>query len=233
MANRNTFDLNVEGMLGLQTQLALLQLPPKLRRRLLTRVSKRIRTMSARRVRAQKKLDGSAYPPRKASGRGRRKMLSGLIKSKYLDVVQATPDQAKLGWKNGLMGFIAAEHQYGRARRFTAAQARKQNPINYDDDSTEQQARRLRRLGFKVRMPREGNAQGKRRPRWQRPSIAWIREHIRYGQAGLLIRELAGEQAGPQSWEIKMPQRDFLGADQRDIAQLINLVLQQILNSPR
>lgn len=230
MAGRNTFDLNLEGMLGVQTQLALLNLPANLRRRLLTRVGKRIRAMSAKRVRAQKTLDGSPFEPRKTSTKRRRKMLSGLIKSKYLDVLQATPEHATIGWKNSLMGFIAAEHQHGRARRYTAAQARKANPFSYDLPATDQQAKRLRRLGFKVRMAGE-NTRGK--PRWQRPSVAWIKDKIRYGQAGLLIRTLKDQQAGPSSWEIKLPQRDFLGADQSDIARLIKLVLEQILNSPR
>lgn len=230
MAARNTFDLDVRGMLGVQAQLTLMQLPPKLRRRLLTRVSKRVRTMSARRVRAQQTLAGAPFEPRRTPSKRRRRMLSGLIKNKYLDVVKATEDEARLGWKNGLMGFIAAEHQHGRARRYTAAMARKANPINYDADCTEEQAKRLRRLGFKVRQPRQ-NKRG--RSRWVRPSVAWIQANVKYGQAGLLIRELKGEQAGPSSWQIKMPQRDFLGADQNDIAQLIQLVLQQILNAPR
>lgn len=230
MPARTTFDLDVKGLLGVQAQLALMQLPPKLRRRLLTRVSKRVRAMSARRVRAQKTLAGAPFEPRRTPSKRRRRMLAGLIKNKYLDVLQATPDEARLGWKSGLMGFIAAEHQHGRARRYTAAMARKANPISYDADCTEEQAKRLRRLGFKVRQPRE-NKRG--RTRWVRPSVAWILANVKYGQAGLLIRELKGEQPGPNSWEIKMPQRDFLGADQNDIAQLIQLVLHQILNAPR
>jgi hypothetical protein len=230
MAARSTFDMNIEGLLGLQAQLALLSLSPKLRRRLLTRVGKRIRTLSAKRVRAQKKLDGSPFVPRKASTKRRRKMLGGLIKAKYLDVVKATPEQATVGWKNRLMGFIAAEHHAGRSRRYTAAQARNANPISYDSACTTEQAKRLRRLGFKVRKASEGK-RGK--ARWVRPSVAWITGNIKYGQAGLLIRELKGERSGPGSWEIKLPKRDFLGADQSDIARLIKIVLEQILHSPR
>jgi hypothetical protein len=159
-------------------------------------------------------------------------MLSGLVKNQYLGVVRATPDEACLGWKHGLLGFIAAEHQYGRARRHTAAMMRKANPVNYDSECTEKQAERLHRLGLRVRLPRK-DKHSRRPPRWIRASVAWIQANVKYGQAGLLIRELKGEQPGPSSWEIKMPQRDFLGADQNDIAQLIQLVLHQILNAPR
>lgn len=230
MARRNTFDMNVEGMLGLQAQLALLDLPPKLRVRLLTRVSKRIRALSNQRVRKQKNIDGTPYEPRKATTKQRRKMLSGLIKGKYLDVLKATPDQATLGWHNGLMGWIAAEHHHGRTRRYTAAQARKANPIPYQDPCTDEQAKRLRRLGFKVRLPGK-TKRGK--GRWMKPSAGWIKEKISFGQAGLLIRELKGETPGPSSWEIKLPKRDFLGADETDVVRLIKIVLEQILNSPR
>jgi hypothetical protein len=46
MAGRSTFELDARGYLGVREQLALLSLPPQLRRRLLNNVSKRVRTMS-------------------------------------------------------------------------------------------------------------------------------------------------------------------------------------------
>ena len=82
MAARNTFDLNLDGLLGVQTQLSLLQLSPQMRRRLLTRVSQRIRSISNQRVRVQKNMDGTKYEPRKATSKTKKKMPSGLIKSK-------------------------------------------------------------------------------------------------------------------------------------------------------
>jgi hypothetical protein len=220
---RNTFDLSLDGMLGIQTQLSLLSLSPQMRRRLLNQVAKRVRAMSGKRVREQKNLDGSAYAPRK--GKGRKKMLSGLIKNKYLNVLQATPDMTRLGWNNSLMGWIAAQHNDGQTERRTAAQARKANPTDYHDPCTDEQAKLLRRLGFKAFI--DG------RKKRVRASAAWIKEHINFGQAGLLIRVLKNERAGPASWEIKLPKRDFLGADPSDIARLVKLVLEQILNSPR
>lgn len=227
---RNTFDFRMDGMLDVQTQLALLELTPKLRRRLLNTVSKRVRSMSNQRVRKQTNLDGSAYEPAKGKRKGRRKMLSGLIKNKYLNVVQLSDEQATLGWKNGLQGWIADQHHHGRTERMTAAMARKANPVNVDAPSTDEQAKRLRRLGFRIRLPRV-NKQGK--TRWQRASVNWIKEHIRFGQAGLLIRALKGDKPGPTSWDIKLPKRDFLGASPSEVSHLVQLVLQQTLNSPR
>ncbi|WP_296231516.1 phage virion morphogenesis protein [uncultured Pseudomonas sp.] len=227
---RNTFDFRLDGLLDVNTQVALLELPPKLRRRLLNTVSKRVRAMSGRRVRKQQNVDGSAYEPAKSKRKGRRKMLSGLVKNKYLNVTQLSDEQATLGWRNGLQGWIADQHHHGRTQRYTAAMARKASPVNTDDPCTDEQAKRLRRLGFKVRVPR-ANKRGK--PRWQRASVAWIKEHVRFGQAGLLIRTLKNERPGPSSWDIKLPRRDFLGASPTEVAELVELVLKQTLNSPR
>lgn len=66
--------------------------------------------------------------------------------------------------------------------------------------------------------------------------MAWIQQHLNYARAGLLIRVLDDERAestGAQSWDIKLPARQFLGASDSETSQLVNLVLQQILNSPR
>jgi hypothetical protein len=95
--------------------------------------------------------------------------------------------------------------------------------------ATEKQAKRLRRLGFRVRQA------GKKT--LTRPSVAWIQEHVNYAKAGLLIRILddqRSESTGAQSWEITLPKRQFIGAEtERETNLLINQVLQQILTSPR
>ena len=54
---RSTFELDTRGYLGVREQMALLSLPPQLRRRLLNNVSKRIRTMGRKRIRDQQNLD--------------------------------------------------------------------------------------------------------------------------------------------------------------------------------
>ena len=70
---RSTFDLDVRGLLGAEEQLALLNLPPQLRRRLLNNVSKRVRSLSRQRIRNQQNLDGSPFEGRKGSGKGKKK----------------------------------------------------------------------------------------------------------------------------------------------------------------
>ena len=224
---RSTFELDARGYLGVREQLALLSLPPQLRRRLLNNVTKRVRTMSRKRVRDQQNLDGSPFEARKGSGKGKKKMEAGL--AKLMQVTRVSADEAELGWRNALTSWVAAQQHNGASERRTAAQMRKWNTVPVGLAATEKQAKRLRRLGFKVRQ------QGKKG--LTRPSVAWIQEHVNYAKAGLLIRILDDEKtesSGAQSWEITLPKRQFIGVStERDTALLLNQVLQQILNSPR
>lgn len=226
MASRS-FDLDVRGMLGVREQLALLNLPPKLRRRLLNNVSKRIRTMGRKHIREQRNLDGSPFAPRKSGGKGKKKMEAGL--GKLMQVTSVTADQAVLGWKNALTSWVAAQQHNGVSERRTAQQMKRWNRVPEGLAATDKQAKRLRRLGFRVRQKGKKNL--------TRPSVAWIQEHVNYAQAGLLIRILDNEKAessGAQSWEINLPKRQFLGVStDRDTSLLVNQVLEQILHSPR
>lgn len=224
---RSTFELDARGYLGVREQLALLSLPPQLRRRLLNNVTKRVRTMSRKRARDQQNLDGSPFEARKGPAKGKKKMEAGL--AKLMIVTRVSADEAELGWRNALTSWVAAQQHNGVSERRTAAQMRKWNTVPVGLAATEKQAKRLRRLGFKVRQ------EGKKS--LSRPSVAWIQEHVNYAKAGLLIRILGDEKAessGAQSWEITLPKRQFIGVStERDTGLLLNQVLQQILNSPR
>ena len=227
MAGRSTFDLDARGYLSVDAQLALLSLPPKLRRRLLNNVTKRVRSMSRKRVREQKNLDGSPFAERKGSAKGKKKMEAGL--AKLMVVTRVSADEAELGWKNALTRWVAAQQHHGVSERRTAAQMRRWNKTPPGLAATDKQAKRLRRLGFRVRQA------GKKT--LTRPSVAWIQEHVNYAKAGLLIRILNDEKtetSGAQSWDITLPKRQFLGvATGNETRELVNQVLQQILHSPR
>ncbi|CAI8979849.1 Virion morphogenesis protein [Pseudomonas sp. IT-P100] len=224
---RSTFELDVRGHLGVDEQLALLSLPPQLRRRLLNNVSKRVRTISRKRIREQRNLDGSPFEARKGDGKGKKKMEAGL--GKLLQVTSVSPDSATLGWRNGLTSWVAAQQHNGASERRTAAQMRRWNRVPEGLAATDKQAKRLRRLGLKVRQ--------KGKKSLTRPSVAWIQEHVNYAKAGLLIRILSDEKAegtGAQSWDITLPKRQFLGAGtEQETSQLVHQVLEQILNSPK
>lgn len=227
MAGRSTVDLDVRGFLGAQEQLALLSLPPQLRRRLLNNVSKRLRSMGRKRVRDQQNLDGTPFEARKGSSKGKKKMEAGL--AKLMQVTSVSADEAVLGWKNALTSWVAAQQHNGVSERRTAAQMKQLNRVPEGLAATEKQAKRLRKLGFKVRQ--------KGKKSLTRPSVAWIQEHVNYAKAGLLIRILDGEKtesSGAQSWDINLPKRQFIGVgSEQDTGLLLNQVFQQILNSPR
>ena len=223
----NPLDLDVRGLLDVDAQLALLELSPQLRRRLLNNVTKRVRSMSRKRVRTQQNLDGTPFAERKGSAKGKKKMEAGL--AKLLQVTRVSPDEAELGWKNALTRWVAAQQHNGATERRTAAQMRRGNRVPPGVACTDKQAKRLRQLGFRVRVPGKKSL--------SKPSVAWIQEHVNYAKAGLLIRILNDEKtetSGAQSWDITLPKRQFLGVGiGQETSQLVNQVFQQILNSPR
>ena len=223
----NPLDLDVRGLLDVDALLALLELSPQLRRRLLNNVTKRVRSMSRKRVREQQNLDGTPFAERKGSAKGKKKMEAGL--AKLLQVTRVSPDEAELGWKNALTRWVASQQHNGATERRTAAQMRRWNRVPPGVACTDKQAKRLRQLGFRVRVP------GKKT--LSKPSVAWIQEHVNYAKAGLLIRILNDEKtetSGAQSWDITLPKRQFLGVGiGQETSQLVNQVFQQILNSPR
>ena len=227
MAGRSSLELDARGLLGVREQLALLSLPPQLRRRLLNNVTKRVRTMNRKKIRDQQNLDGSPYAARKGPSKGKKKMEAGL--GKLLEVTRLSPEEAELGWRNALTRWVAAQQHNGVTERRTAAQMRRWNRVAPGVACTEKQAKRLRRLGFKTRQ------KGKKSP--TRPSVAWIQEHVNYAKAGLLIRILNDEKtetSGAQSWDITLPKRQVIGvSSDSETSVLVNQVLQQILNSPR
>ncbi|WP_422402806.1 phage virion morphogenesis protein [Pseudomonas sp. GZD-209] len=223
----STLGLDIRGLLDAQAQLALLELPPKLRRRLLNRLGKSARSLSRKRIRNQQNLDGSPFAPRRDPEGGKKKMEAGL--GKLLQVTRVDADEAVLGWKNNLTSWVASQQHNGASERRTAQQMRRWNRVEEGAKCTEKQAKRLRRLGFRVRM------EGKKR--LSRPPVAWILANVSYMQAGVLIRVLdeeRGESTGAQSWEITLPKRQFLGAgNEQENSDLLNHLLDQIINSPR
>ena len=223
----NPLNLDVRGLLSVEAQMALLELSPQLRRRLLNNVSKRVRTKSRKRVREQQNLDGTPFAERKGSAKGKKKMEAGL--AKLLQVTRVSSDEAELGWKNALTRWVASQQHNGVSERRTAAQMRRWNKVPPGIACTDKQAKRLRQVGFRV------HVKGKKV--MAKPSVAWIQEHVNYAKAGLLIRILNDEKkasSGAQSWDITLPKRQFLGLNTgNETSELVNQVFQQILNSPR
>ena len=226
MTASSPLSIDIRGLLGAEDLLALLELPPVKRRRLLNNVSKRVRSLSRGRVRNQTNVDGTPFAPRKDPSKSKKKMESGL--SKLLDVVKLSDQEAELGWRNRLTRYVAAQQNNGGSERVTAHQMRELSKVPPGTAATEKQAKRLRQLNYRIRLP------GKKKP--SKPSVSWIQQNLEYTKAGLLIRVLDTEHkasTGKQAWNIQLPARQFLGASPSETSQLVNLVLRQTITSPR
>lgn len=229
MPRKDLITLTMDGVLDVQTQLAMLSLPPKLQARLMNRVGLRLRSQWRQRVRAQSDVNGSPFPPRKQRKEGQKKrMLTGLAKA--MSVKKLSQDSAELGWGARKMAMIASVHNAGATVRSGAAQLQRQKRSN-PQMATREQAKRLRRLGYKRAVP---SSRKRSKPRYQRPGVAWIAENLSYDQAGLLIRLLKDDEPGPANWNIQLPAREFFGiASQQEVSALVTYLIPQILNSPR
>lgn len=200
-------------------QLNLLALPPKKRQRLVWRAANEMKKLAASNVRQQQDPNGNAWAPRK---RGKRKMLRGL--PKLLVIHEPSQDVAELGFKKGAMnvhaGVVANTHQKGHTYKVTAASRRRiASDGGKDKQASKAQARKLRELGFK--------RPGKRKKSYRSASLGWITGNLNYAQAGLLIKKLKNEPV-KESWEIHLPARPFLGANQQQREQAFARALQSI-----
>lgn len=123
---RSTFDLDMRGLLGAEEQLALLNLPPQLRRRLLNNVP--LCAQPEPPTDPQPAEPGRLAVQRNpGSAKGKRwKRAWG----KLLEVTRVNADEAELGWRNALTRWVASQQHNGVSERRTAAQMRKWNKVS-------------------------------------------------------------------------------------------------------
>lgn len=188
-------------------------LTPQLREKMLRKVSQRIRSNSGKRITQQTDLTGAAFTPRSVNTDDKlknKKMLRGLRQK--LGIVSISADQAVIGFRGGTEK-IATEQQLGVTQKVTAAQNRASNG-GLTKPATKKQAKKMIQLGFKV----------KKGGKTKKPSIKYIIEHYKIGQAGIIIRNLSHAQA-KNEWDIVLPARSFLGvteSEMQDILQMMN-----------
>ncbi len=205
------------GDLRLKNQIALMKLPAAKRKRLLARVGRKVRVKSRKRLREQNDLDGKAFEKR--SGKSKRKMFRGMSKR---IAVYSSPEKVDVTFTNAATGRIAKAHQDGIDEVMTSAKIQRlKGQPDYNAPATRKQAKSLREAGYKIRK--------KKGKGWKQPSLKHITETMTIGQAGLVLRVLRDE-ASKKSWTIPTPKRSFLGASERDVGELVDEVLEDILN---
>lgn len=214
-------DYNPDEFLSAQEQLQLIQMPDAKRKRLLWRLGQRgIIPKAKSNVRNQQTPDGKPWQKR---ARGKRKMLTSL--PKMLTADDATSERVVVRFKYGALaksglslGALGKIQQDGTQITQTAAQARKWSKGSNDRPCTLQQARRLKKLGYKRQNGKGGYAKA---------NMAWMREHLSWRQAGLVIRKL--EASTPKkSWRITIPGREFLGATSQQLKEMMAKQMQAI-----
>ena len=212
-------DVNIVGARDLAGQIDVLKIPPLKRRTLLRSMGREVRRNSRKRVTRQQTLDGGNMAPRSERSGKKGKMLKGLGKRM---LVATDSDSVTVKFRSGKAAY---QQQHGVTELFDPdkmARRDKKKPQHEDKKdrpASRKQARRLLRLGYKIRRGQKG---------WKRPTIKWITNHIKVGQAGLLIRILSEEEA-KKSWEATLPARPFLGATDQEVNQLGNRLADAVM----
>lgn len=197
-------------------KLGLITLPEPRKRRLLARIGRDTITASRRNARAQRSPEGEAWSPRKKKGRKRSgKMITGL--PRLMTRTGLSGQAVTLGWKNRLTGHLAKRHQEGLPERMSAEKAKRmRGQPDYQSPATRPQAKALRELGYRI--------PGARKGRTKAPSLKWITQNLNQGQAGMLIKKLAGSES-KRSWNIDVAARPFAGVN---INQAVDIIRQEL-----
>lgn len=213
---------NIEGLLPLKQQMQLLAMPKPLRRRLLNRTAKFVIRDSRKRVRSQVDLKGMPFAERARKRKGNRKMMAKL--AKQLRVTGLSTTDATVGFYRRSSGRIAAKQQYGAIEHISAAQlqAKDKDKGGHDGPATRRQAIALRDAGFKIK---GGNGK-----RLKSPSLKWVQQNMKVGQAGAALRWLRDKanETVRTSWTTVLPARSFLGATASEMTQYTGDIMKQM-----
>jgi len=201
-------------MLSVQQQLKLMTLHPKKRTRILGKLSRHLAKQNKKNIRENKDPNGRSWQGRASGSKKMMRKMSKQLKTK------ANSNEATLYFP-GLAGTIASKHQHGATEKWNAAKARKvysNGRTDYDEPSTRLQAKRLREIGYTIAAKRKGKR--------KKPTLKWINENMTMGHAGLIIRMMKNKKS-QSSWEVKLPERQLLGAKSKDITNFLAAELEK------
>ncbi|EGR1038533.1 phage virion morphogenesis protein [Vibrio cholerae] len=199
-----------DSQLMLMESLKLLTLPAKKKKGLLEQAALISREKSRSNAAKQESQEGTAWKERKrlSGKKSRKKMLQGI--ARLMGVISVDEKRAVVGWKVGMTSKIAAYHHSGGSYKMSASKIRAiRGKPDYQAPATKEQARALRKEGFKARI------NGRKR----RPTNTWVMENLKQGQAGLIIRLLRNSKQ-VRSWDIKAETRQFVQVDSPEILRL-------------
>ena len=216
-------ELNKAQFKTLRDELAKLDLPPKKRQRFLWRMAKYgVMAAAKRNVRNQQSPDGQKWAGRKTKRKG--KMLRNMPKLLHIrEMPQLQAVRLYLsggGYRNGAKpvpaGVIGYSQQNGMSVTINRRQVAK-NQAQGNQPAPVKQAKRLRKLGYKVR-------HGKR---WKKLGYKEIAALLTKAKAGAIIRSMEGKPA-KTSWTVDVPARQFIGMSDDDFYKALARQLQAI-----
>ena len=216
------FDVKTGGFKQAMETAKLLSLPPNLKKRYLARVGRLVIAQAKKNVKEQKTVSGSPMKPRSREPDKERvvhhrnkslsvkkvhkNMLNDLVKGKWLRVESLDTGEARLGF--GRVGDTAYRHQHGTDTWFELKTKMRFPAADYEKKCNEQQAMALMSAGFLIN--------GKKAPR------DLIMRMVTVGQAAAALN------SRKQAWSIKTPARPFLGANDKQISQFGDAIMNSL-----
>lgn len=214
-------EIDAAQLRDMRRAVAQLGLSQKQRQRFIWRMAKYgVIPAAKRNVRNQQAPDGTPWEGRKSRRRG--KMLRNLPNLLHIREMPEI-DAVRLylqggGYRNGSASVPAGVVGYAQHEGMsTTVRARKSGRPSPGKMATLGQAKKLRRLGYRVKKGR----------RWRKPPFKEITGTMGYAQAGLLIRKLSGKVA-KTAWTVDLPARQFLGMSSDDFNKALVRQLQAI-----
>lgn len=210
--------VSTSGFLTGKQQLKLLTMNATKRKRLNGQIGRKVRTASRKRLKLNRNIDGTSWQARKSQGRKKKRRMMRKLGRNMVTYYSA--DKATVTFKNAGIGRTAYAHQHGVSQYWTAEKSQKlYGTPDYQAQATRRQAKALREAGYK--RPRS-NGKG-----YVKATIKWITENLKLGQAGLILRILRDETQTKKSWVIELPERDFLGVNNKELKDIVQHVFAQ------
>lgn len=246
-----TCSVQRETQAALMRQLDVLRHLPKQKFAIARKAAGEVKKFSSGRVREQQALSGAGFTPRSSkrtryrknddgSWRKKRRMLENLGKAQNMAVYR-DGEAVAVGWqksgKRNRFDVVAYKHQHGKDDQLGVTPGMKAGLNKWHvrqrhNKATRRMAQALLRNGY--RLPVRGE-NGK--VRLKRVPAKWIMEHMTQIRAAWVLRMLvradvsknSPKKEKPQTWDVHLPARPFLGVSDQESQALLASMSQQIL----
>jgi len=215
-------ELNQAQLRHLQAEIKRMNLTPEKKRKLLYRIMKNgVLAATERNIKRQKSPEGTKFDKRQSKRKA--KLLSKIAKN---IVIKSSSNEGKAYFRGVYkststktipVGVVAKTQQDGLTVKQNKNQFENQTHNTNKGSITERQIKRLRKLGH--------THSKNKKP--IRSSVKWLQANLSEAQAGIIIRNML-ELPEKSSWDIKIPEREFLGISENDFMKSIKRELRNI-----